>query len=575
MRHVSRLPFLFLVGLNLVIPFSGTSQDVEQTIKADPWKSTGAVTMSHIFTWPKDSLKNDIPYSYYLSGSLNTTFFGVVSVPISFSYTNNKFASTIAYPFNRFSIAPSYKWIKTYMGYASMTFSPYTLAGREFMGGGVELTPPDFPLSFSAYYGRFNKAVEFDSTLMQPIYRRMSGGMMIGYKGEMFNVSANVVRTNDVEKSLSLNKSDSSYLTPKGNVAFGINADAHPFENTTVSAQYAMSIVDNNCSSDSTGSAILENSDATHRYQAYKVSASQSVSFGSIGVSYEQVSPNYTSFAAYHNTDDFRNLTADFAARIGSKINLSGNVGYQRDNLDNQDVNTNTQAIYNVSLQVTPIERLSLSGSVSNIQSYVYIKDVVEKVTETNQYQNLDTLSYTELNFSANGAASYSFGDQQALSQTVSASYSYQKASHEQKYTDDFTGTNIHNLNASYQISHNDSKTTLSLSANFNHTDAGEQKSDVATYSATLSNSFVKNLRASVSANYNTVDAETDYTIINTRASLNYSFLQHHTVNLNFSALTNNSQSSGTQYSLNLTYTYNFGCGLKRTDGKCHWYGDF
>ena len=546
MRHKSRLPILFLVGLNLTMPLAGTSQDVEQTIKADPWKSTGAVTMSHILTWPKDSLKNDLPYSYYLSGSLNTTLFGVVSVPISFSYTNNKFASTIAYPFNRFSIAPSYRWIKTYIGYASMTFSPYTLAGREFMGGGVELTPPDFPLSFSAYYGRFNKAVEFDSTLMQPIYRRMSGGVMVGYKSEMFNVSANVVRTNDVEKSLSLNKSDSTYWAPKGNIAFGINADAHPFENTTVSAQYAMSIVDNNCSSDSTGSAILENSDDTHRYQAYKVSASQSVSFGSIGVSYEQVSPNYTSFAAYHNTDDFRNLTVDFATRIGPKINLSGNVGYQRDN-----------------------------GSVSNIQSYVYIKDVVEKVSETNQYQNLDTLSYTELNFSANGAASYSFGDQQALSQTVSASYSYQKASHVQKYTDDFTGTNIHNLNASYQISHNASKTSLSLSANFNHTDAGEQKSDVYTYSATLSNSYVKNLRASVSANYNTVDAETDYTIINTRASLNYSFLQHHTVDLNFSALTNNSKSSGTQYSLNLTYTYNFGCGLKRTDGKCHWYSDF
>lgn len=575
MRHLSRLSILFLACLFLTMPFSGISQDVEQTIKADPWKSTGAVTMSHILTWPKDSLKNDLPYSYYLSGSLNTTFFGVVSVPVSFSYTNNKFASTIAYPFNRFSIAPSYRWIKTYIGFASMTFSPYTLAGREFMGGGVELTPPDFPLSFSAYYGRFNKAVEFDSTLMQPIYRRMSGGMMLGYKSEKFNVSANVVRSNDVEKSLSLNKSDSNYLAPKGNVAFGVNADVHLFENTTLSAQYAMSIVDNNCSSDSTDSAILENTDDTHRYQAYKVSASQSVSFGSIGVSYEQVSPNYTSFAAYHNTDDFRNLTVDFTTRIGSKINLSGNVGYQRDNLDNQDVNTNTQAIYNVSLQITPIERLSLNGSVSNIQSYVYIKDVVEKVSETNQYQNLDTLSYTELNFSVNGGASYSFGDQQALMQTVSANYSYQKASHEQKYTDDYTGTNIHNLNAAYQISHNASKTSLSLAANFNRTDAEEQQSDVATYSATLTNSFVKNLRASVSVNYNTVNAETDYNIINTRASLNYSFLQHHTVNLNFSALTNNSKSSGTQYSLNLTYTYNFGCGVKRAEDKCHWYGDF
>lgn len=571
-------PIRFILTLFILTwAVCGRTQDVEQVVKADPWKSSGAITMSNIFTWPKDSLKTDLPYSYYLSGSLNTTFFGVVSVPMSFSYTNNEYASTIAYPFNRFSLAPSYRWIKTYIGYSTMSFSPYTMSGREFMGGGVELTPPDFPLSFSAYYGRFNKAVEFDSALMQPLYRRMSGGMMIGYKAYMFNISVNAVRSVDIEKSLSLYKIDSNYVAPKGNVAFGINTEIQPFTNTTIAAQYAISIIDYDCSkNDSANSSqILKNDDNTFRYQAYKISINQSVSFGSLGVSYEQVSPNYATFSSYYNTDDFRNLTADFAARIGKFANISGSVGYQRDNLENQDVNTNTQAIYNVGLQLTPIERLSLSGSVSNIQSYVYIKDVVEKATETNQYQNLDTLSYTELNFSTNGTASYTFGDPQALSQTISTSYSYQKTSHEQKYSDDFTDTRLHNLNLSYQISHSDSKTTLSLSANFNRTDAAPQKTDVATYSATLSNSFVKNLRASFSATYNTVKSETDYAITNLRATLDYSFLEHHNVSLNYSALTNNSKPGSPQYSLNLTYTYNFSCGIKRTDGKCHWNGDF
>jgi len=567
-----------LILLVLTWAVGGQAQDVEQVVKADPWRSSGAITMSNIFTWPKDSLKTDLPYSYYLSGSLNTTFFGVVSVPMSFSYTNNEYASTIAYPFNRFSLAPSYRWIKTYIGYSTMSFSPYTMSGREFMGGGVELTPPDFPLSFSAYYGRFNKAVEFDSTLMQPLYRRMSGGMMIGYKADMFDVSVNAMRSADIENSISPDRSDTNYVAPKGNVALGLTVNAHPFEATTVSVQFATSIIDNNCSKDDSTNlspSILSKDDDTYRYQAFKVSANQSVSFGSLGVSYEQVSPNYATFSSYYNTDDFRNLTADFAARIGKFANISGSVGYQRDNLENQEVNTNTQAIYNVGLQLAPIERLSLSGSVSNIQSYVYIKDVVEKATETNQYQNLDTLSYTELNFSTNGTASYTFGDPQALSQTISTSYSYQKTSHEQKYSDDFTDTRLHNLNLSYQISHSDSKTTLSLSANFNRTDAAPQKTDVATYSATLSNSFVKNLRASFSATYNTVKSETDYAITNLRATLNYSFLVHHNVNLNYSALTNNSKPGSPQYSLNLTYTYNFSCGIKRTDGKCHWNGDF
>ncbi len=562
--------------LCLALAFNVVAQDVEQVAKSDPWVSAGAITMSNIFTWPKDSLKNELPYSYYLSGNLNTTFFGVVSVPVSFSYTNNQYASTYAYPFNRFSIAPSYKWIKTYMGFSSMSFSPYTMSGREFMGGGLELTPPDFPLSFSAYYGRYNKAVAFDSISMKPIYRRMGGGFKIGYRADKFNVSINAVKSVDIESSLSLEKSDSNYIAPKGNIAAGVSAEVHPFDNTTISGQYSVSIVDNDCSSDSTGnSSILSEDDETYHYSAYKMSISQSIGFGSLGVSYERVSPNYTSFSSYYNTDDFWNLTADFSAHIGSMANVGGNVGFQRDNLENNDVNTNSQAIYSCNLQLTPVERLSLSGSVSNVQSYVYIKDIIEEVSETNQYQNLDTLSYTELNFSANGTASYVFGNQEALPQTVTGGYSFQKASHEQKNCERFTDSKLHNINASYQITHVASKTTLGLTGNFNRTITSSLVTDVMTYCVSLNNSFVKNLQAVISLNYNTVSGEKDYEIINARAALTYSFFQNHNVSLNFSMLDNKSMNTGKQYQLNATYTYNFNCGIRRVDDKYKWKSDF
>ena len=579
MKPVRLMSRFFCIVAMMMWLGQAAGQDVEQVAKSDPWISNGSLTMSNIFSWPSDSLSKEQAYSYYISGALNTTFFGVVSVPMSFSYTNNDYASTIAYPFNRFSLAPSYKWIKTYIGFSSMTFSQYTLSGREFMGGGVELTPPDVPVVFSAFYGRFNKAVDFDSATMKPIYRRLGGGVLVGYNGERLSVKVNAIRVADDKESLKFADSDTNYIAPQGNVAFGIEVSANPFENTSVSAQYTMSIVDTDIASkDSSGTTmgILDDEDDTYRYSAYKLSASHSFGIGSLGASLERVSPNYMSFGSYYNTDDFQNVTLDFTVRIGKFANISGNVGFQHDNLDGQDVNTNSQTIYNCSLQLTPFERFVLSGSISNIQSYVYIKDIIEKVTETNQYQNLDTLSYTELNFNANGNVSYSFGDQQVLPQSVTVGYTYQRASHEQDNCDKYIDTKLHNINASYQITHAESKTSLSLSGNFNRTQ-NTIVTDVLTYGATLSNSFVKNLNVSVGVTCSNVSSEKNYDIINARATLSYSLLEHHSVSMNITSLNNNSQSRGTQYSANLTYSYNFSCGRKHVEeeGNKKWFADF
>ena len=65
-----------------------SAQDIEQLAKADPVAWSGGLTWSNIFTWPKDNASQVPTYSYYISGSLNTTVFGVVSVPISFAYKN-------------------------------------------------------------------------------------------------------------------------------------------------------------------------------------------------------------------------------------------------------------------------------------------------------------------------------------------------------------------------------------------------------------------------------------------------------------------------------------------------------
>ena len=88
MRIIKCMRFIISLILFLHIVLSSSAQDIEQLTKADPVAWSGGLTWSNIFTWPKDSARQVPTYSYYISGSLNTTIFGVVSVPISFAYKN-------------------------------------------------------------------------------------------------------------------------------------------------------------------------------------------------------------------------------------------------------------------------------------------------------------------------------------------------------------------------------------------------------------------------------------------------------------------------------------------------------
>ena len=555
------------IVISLIVVIFSSAQGIEQLTKADPVAWSGGVTWSNIFTWPKDSARQVPTYSYYISGNLNTTLYGAVSLPISFAYTNNTLSSTVTYPFNRFSLTPSYKWVKLHIGYSQMTFSTYTMAGHDFLGGGVELTPDEMPWQFSAFFGRLNKAVPRDSINTEPIYKRMGGGLMGGYKGERWSLLANVSVCKDDASSLTFAEGvDTTYVAPQSNLVGSISAVFRPFERTTIEGEYAVSMINANCKADSLGhtSGFFEENTDISRHTAGKVSVSQAFEIGSIGATYERVSPFYKSFASYYNTNNFENITANFSLDIAQKVSLSTNVGWQRDNLNNQEVNTNSQLIYSVNVNATPSEKWSFGVSVSNVQSYAHIKDILEQVTQTTQYQNLDTLSFTELNFSASGNVNYRFGDKDRLAQSISSSYTYQKATHDQDYSQRFVSNRLHNINANYQASHTPTKLTGSFGANYNINKTPETESNVLTLIASAGVPIVQKLRTNVSVNYSMVDAATDYHIVNARLSLSYPFLKYHSLNCSLTALNNNSNNNGTQYTANVTYNLSLGYSIKR-----------
>jgi hypothetical protein len=124
---------LLFIGLSFALQV--VSQDIEALMQAPILTANGGISLNQIATITPDDTTATNPYALYLAGNLNLNFFGAVSVPLSFAYTNQQLSKSVSLPFNRFSLSPSYKWVKVHAGYTSMSFSPYSLAGHELFGG--------------------------------------------------------------------------------------------------------------------------------------------------------------------------------------------------------------------------------------------------------------------------------------------------------------------------------------------------------------------------------------------------------------------------------------------------------
>ncbi|MCF0191105.1 MAG: hypothetical protein HUJ96_07585 [Marinilabiliaceae bacterium] len=543
------------------------AQDIESVIKADPLQVSGSVTNSNIWTKSTNPDK-DVDYSLYISGGVNLDFWNLVKVPLTFAYTNRELTKACTSPFNRLSLTPQYKWVKAYIGYGSMSFSNYTMQGREFLGGGIELTP-DGPWRFMAFGGRMQKAVEA-TEYTEASYKMRGGGFLIGYKAKYATVSVNAIKVKDVDDSLPYMPGDSSYVSPRDNIASSISVEAHPLESMTIAGEFALSLLNRNCDADTTSNErIFDNSGDVVRYRAGKCSISQRIPIGSVGFSYERVEPNYTTLGTFYNTDDFERISLNMNLQFGKVIQFGGDVGYQRDNLGNQDVNTNSQIAFSANLSVRPIEKLNIGFNASNTQEYVHVRDIIEKITQTNEYQNLDTLSYTEMSLSLSSNISYQIGSSDdGLPQSLSGAFSYQRASHDQEHYTRFVSNELFNANAAYSMRHVPTKISATLSVNWNNTKMPESSSDVYTSTLTLSTPIARLVSLSSSVGYSIVKGSIESNVLNARLSATCSFLSHHNVNFNVSCVNNSSDvaKQKTQLSANLTYTYSFSCALKRND---------
>lgn len=393
------------------------------------FSASGGLNFSNTFYTGSDSLIKRDPYVYTLTGTLNLNYAGV-DLPFSFALSNT--SANYTQPFNRFQIAPKYKWVRLYLGSTSMTFSPYTLAGHDFRGVGVELTPNNWYIG--AMYGRFLKAVEYDpmeDNIDDVSYKRMGYSAKVGWSGGAgTSVNATFFHAKDDVNSLDYDVPAEADLHPKENTAISAYIRQSLFKDFFVQAEYAFSLYNTDIrtadGSPAVGSSFLDKMfgrKGNDRFvDALNASAGYAGKIWGLSFCYERIAPYYQTLGGYYFTDDKEDYTIDpFVKLFKGKVNLNGKLGFEFNNLNNIKANDNRRVVGSISASFSDTKHWNSSLSYSNFSNYTKFK----KQAYPYYVDQMDTLNYYQVNQNLTGMVAYNWGDT-IRTQAVAATASYQ-----------------------------------------------------------------------------------------------------------------------------------------------------
>ena len=161
-----------------------------------------------------------------------------------------------------------------------------------------------------------------------------------------------------------------------------------------------------------------------------------------------------------------------------------------------------------VDASVTLVERLSLSASVNNDQSYANLRDNIEQLTMMSEFEDLDTNEYSRLNLTASFGANYTTKPSEIISNSFTSSFSYNTTSDEQRYDTTTANSKIYNLNLGSNTSFLIPKISAGINVSMSKTDTESQKYKMFTLTGSLSKSFACGL--SLSSAYTYAATKTD-----------------------------------------------------------------
>lgn len=571
----------FLLFMWFVCHYPATAQELENISKQKPFQVSGGFGFNLTSTSSNDS--NVVPMPLFWGANLNMNFqiYGI-SIPVSAVLTNGK--ARLSHSFNQFGMSPHYKWITLHAGYRQYSYSPFSVSGQTFFGGGLELNPSIFRLAF--FGGRLRKALQPDSSLMyrqdipgsyplnintengvnyysvQPSYQRMGWGGRIGFGKEANFVDFIFFRGYDDVASL---KDDGMLeVKPEENVVLGINIFQRFFKHISFGLNGAASIYTYDTNAGiveldipyfATINQFIPIRSTTQVQWAAEANFNINYSNFNLITSYKRAEPYFRSMGISSFMTDLNIISVQPSWNLfKQKMRFANMFQYQTDNLNNYKQLTTTRLLLNssVSYQVSNSFGINLNYNGNFVSQQKASSHVADSI-QSSQTSNSFTIS-----------PNYNFNtDKISNIITLIASVTNMQNKQLQSLPD-----NVHNTYATL------SNTLIFLKGGWNFNAGINYNNAVTMQNALQSYGFIAGLSKSLFGNsftlsnnntllFNTLDGKNNGTTVSIDVNAIYNFLKRNTVSISFNYLY--SPANGI-YNLNdfkqnrlvFSYQYNF-----------------
>lgn len=406
---------LYTSLLLLIITSTGISQNLDKLGGKDMVKVSGGVNFNTVtYAQSGKSFPSREPFTWFASGRININ---ILDVALPFTYTYSNQGGKYTQPFNQTALHPTYKWVKTHIGNISMSFSPYTLSGHLFLGGGVELTPGKWKIKLMG--GRLNKTVKYnalDNNLNEIVYQRWGYGFSAEYSNKGYSGEIIVFKANDQKNSLNFVPLNTE-VKPQDNLVGSLKGKAQIIKNLNLSAEYALSGLTQNTNEvqpEDDGqpspfiNKIINGNTTTAYFNAFKTALSYKLKTMSFAFNFEHVDPGYKTLGGYYFNNDLQNYTfAPTFSLLKRKLNIGFNTGYQINNLSKEKSATTNRWVGSVNVSYAPFKSININGSYSNFSTYTRNRPV----TDPFYYQPADTMNFYQLSQNAMASIAYRFGE--------------------------------------------------------------------------------------------------------------------------------------------------------------------
>lgn len=439
------LPLFYELLLLCLGPLSAWAQSESETPKAKPVRVSGGLNAYAGFYQASGIENRNQSTPFGLSASATVSLPGGISLPFSVIVGNQ--GASFRQPFNQFGISPTYKWATVHAGYRNVQFSPFTLAGHTFLGGGVELNPGK--LRIGAVYGRFNKAISTDLANPDqalPSFKRTGYAVKLGY-GSAANY-VDVVLLNAADDTSSITGSQS--ITPARNTVLGVTSRLTLAKNFS----FEMDIAGSAYTRD-TRAQVVPLSDqplmkAFNIFMPAQLSTQlttaaqlglgyRSKNFG-LKLQYKRIEPNFQTMGSYYFQSDIQSFTiAPSLNLLNSKLRVVGSFGLQQDNLAKTKNAQTGRKIGSLVVSYNPSNAFGIDFQFSNygISQQAGLRPII------------DTLRLAQNNLSLMANLRYSIQNE-AFSHLFTLTGTHQQLSDLNNTTSEFTQNQNQNINLGY-----------------------------------------------------------------------------------------------------------------------------